>query len=160
MDDLQAVQRLSCGRELARESGRRVEGIDAVADDLPRERLRISRGFFAREDERAAGEDGGEVLEDAEVEAEREALEHPGALAEPEMGAAPEEHRYEALVGDLHPLGPAGRARGVDDVGESARLAESPGLSSDRGLQIVEAEDAVRPEPRRPLQVPPLGDQD
>ena len=81
-----------------------MQGVDAVADDLAGESRRVSRGLSG-EDERAAGEERGEVLEDAEVEAEREALEHPGVLAEPQVVAAPEEHRHQALVRDWTPLG-------------------------------------------------------
>src|SRR5262249_30988290 len=97
MEDLQAVEVPSIDGQLAGEGRRRVQGVDAVAGDLPRERVRISRRLSWK-DKGATGEQGRQVLEDAEIEAERQALEHPGAHAEPEMIAAPEEHRHQALV--------------------------------------------------------------
>src|SRR6185436_103410 len=133
---------------------RRVQRIDAAAGDLPREGRGIAR-CLARVVERAAGEDRGELLEDAEIEAEREALQNPAPRAEPEMTATPEQHRHEALVRDLHPFGPAGGARGVDDVGDRAqrpRIAWAAtggpvarALRADLPVEVIEADDVERP---------------
>src|SRR6185369_18101071 len=102
---------------------------------------------------------------DPEVETEGEALEPPGGRAEPEPKSkildAPAEHRHQVLVRDLHPLGPAGGARGVDNICERTGERALSALDAERsgGSSVFETENVAQTEPRRPFLMPPLRDQ-
>ena len=86
------------------------------------------------------------------VEAEGGELQHPAPRPEPEQAAEHEEEVDERAVLDDHALGPAGRARGVDDVGGVAGRGRGRGLPGGlRGEQRplpggVERQQAADPE--------------
>ncbi len=87
----------------------------------------VERGAVRRHAQGATRQQRGQQLEDPEVEGRRQVLQHPGVRPEPELPEAPGQHRREVPLGDRHPLGAAGRARGERDVDDPIRVRRQRG---------------------------------
>ena len=86
--------------------------------DLRREgRLRQGEEIL-RQQQRPPEREGAEDLEDRQVEADRGRAQHAGQLLRGEGLRRPVDQRRAVAMGERHALGPAGRAGGVDQVGE------------------------------------------
>ena len=99
---------------------RRGDGVDQR--QLPAQ-ARAGHRHRVREDHhRAAQREGGEDLEDREVEADRGDRHRPCHLLGTELPASPGHERRGAAVGEHDSLGLSGRPGGVDEVGQPARV--------------------------------------
>ena len=101
---------------------------------LPRRVPRQPEGVV-RQHHPAAGRQRHEQLVDRQVEAHRGRRQHTRQLRRRVPRQGPPHHRHRAGVGDRDALGHAGRARGVDQVGQVGsmnRRALSPELAKDR----------------------------
>ena len=109
------------GAEQRQQGRHRVQHGDAVGRQRARQRVGVG-GDLARSDpERGADQVGNPDFLERHVEGDRKALVDPvvGAHAEPLVFAAQE--MADRALADRHPLGLAGRARGVDHIGRLLR---------------------------------------
>ncbi len=100
-----------------------------------------------RQDHRAAGGQGHEELEDREVERDGGGRQDRRELVAGVLPEGPGHQGGGRAVGDRHSLGPAGGARGVDEVGE--RVGQRRGR---RGRRRLLAPARLRPAGERRLQ--------
>ncbi len=101
--------------------GHEVGGGDALLGHHLAQVGRVFVAFGSRHDQRGTGGERPEQLPHRDVEARRGLLEDAIAGAQVVLVLHPPQPVGDAAVGVHHPLGPAGRARGVDDVGQVAR---------------------------------------
>jgi hypothetical protein len=108
----------SLPEEGAKHGGHEVAGGDPVTGDGLLEQARVAVGVGGSQDQAGSHEQGPEELTGREVEADGGLLEHALAGPEREQLLHPGQAVEEGAVADHDPLGGAGRARGVDGVGE------------------------------------------
>ena len=105
------------------------------------------------EEHRAAGKQGGKQLEEEDVEGEGGDAGHRLLATEAELGPRRGEEVRQVPVLDQHPLGSAGRARGVDQVGQALRTGlrgeNRPLVSRGDGLVDPHQADAITGQARR-----------
>jgi hypothetical protein len=105
------------GDELER-GRRREEPLDPVRDDRVPDRCRVARLVVAEQHERPSGRERREDFLEGDVEARRRELERHGRPPEPRVREVPADEVDERPVRHRDALRRAGRAGGVDDVGE------------------------------------------
>jgi hypothetical protein len=106
------------GQEGAQHGRHEMQGGDAVGGDSLAQVGAVAVAAGAGHHQTRAGEQRPEQLPHRDVEAEGSLLQHPVAGAEPILGLHPEQPVDDAAMGVHRPLGLAGRARGIDHVGE------------------------------------------
>jgi len=81
---------------------------------------------------------GRKDLEDREIEADRGRGEHSSQLGRVENRPRPADHRHRAGVLDGHSLGPTGRTRGVDQVGQVTAAGRRPWRDAGKLGKVVD----------------------
>ncbi len=115
----EAAEGLGLGaRHAIEERGRDEYRADGLRADQGRERGGVEDGLLGGEDEPGAVQEGAPYLEGGGVERERRGAEDPVRGRERDVIGAEHEPEHRA-VGDGDALGPAGRAGGVDHVGQA-----------------------------------------
>ena len=121
------------------------------------ERVGVAAGGLVDEDQRAPGAPGGEGLLERDVEAERRELERPRGLR---VLRLPLDEVDQRPVGHGDALRLAGRARGVEDVGEVMRLQLRRGAPRRRARFGFVGQDDLHARGGEEVPVPLLGDED
>ena len=141
---------------------RHEQPLDPLLGEQPPELWAIGALLLGQEDQRAAGAQGGEDLLQADVEAPGGELERPPRPAGHPRRELPGDQVAQHAMGTGDPLGTAGRARGVEDVGEGlGRDPHGRGAAARGGAPLGGmVEQHGRRSAGEPGGQPPPGDQD